>query len=74
MVVAVETKSTFVAGEARKLFDTSKYITAGGRPYDVAPDGKRFVMPTNAVPRGDVNRIAVVENWFEELKARVPVK
>jgi serine/threonine-protein kinase len=75
MAVAVETKSTFVFGEARKLFDTSKYITnAGGRPYDVAQDGKRFIMPITAVPRGDFNRIAVVENWFEELETRVPVK
>jgi len=75
MVVRVEAKGTFVPGEARKLFDTSKFVTnSGGRPYDVSRDGKRFIMPSNAVPRGDLNRIAVVENWFEELKARVPIK
>jgi Tol biopolymer transport system component len=75
MAVAVETKGAFVAGEARKLFDTSKYIiNVGGRPYDAAPDGKRFVLSTNAVPRGETNRIVVVENWFEELKTRVPTK
>jgi hypothetical protein len=72
MVVRVEAKGTFVPGETRKLFDTSKFVTnSGGRPYDVSGDGKRFIMPTNAVPRGDVNRIAIVENWFEELKAKV---
>jgi len=75
MAVVVETKRTFVAGEARKLFDTSKYvINVGGRAYDVTPDGKRFVLSTNAVPRGVINRIAVVANWFEELKAKVPNK
>jgi hypothetical protein len=75
MAVPVETTSTFVAREARKLFDTSKYISSvGGRPYDVSHDGKRFIMTSNAIPRGDVNRIAVVANWFEELNARAPIK
>jgi hypothetical protein len=41
-----------------------------GRTYDITPDGRRFVMvkEMNPPPR----RIAVVLNWFEELKRLVP--
>ncbi len=52
------------------------------RPYDIMPDGERFiaVFPSAAVA-GDQSgaaeppslRINVVLNWFEELKERVPV-
>jgi Tol biopolymer transport system component len=41
------------------------------RSYDVSRDGERFLMmrlPTNRPPR----RIAVVLNWFDELRAKVP--
>ena len=40
--------------------------------WDISPDGQQFLM----VKRGDETRtpgsIAIVLNWFEELKARVP--
>jgi serine/threonine-protein kinase len=48
-----------------------------GRTYDVSPDGKRFLMiknvskAENAAPR---DQISVVDNRFEELRRRVPVK
>jgi len=48
------------------------------RNIDAMPDGKRFVV---IVPAGTTDtagaaapQIQVVEHWFEELKARVPVK
>jgi hypothetical protein len=57
-------------------------VTAGGGPnlpraYDVAPDGQHLVILTppdtaNSVSVGP--QVQVVLNWFEELKARVPVK
>ncbi len=37
--------------------------------YDVAPDGQRFVMIRN--PRAEEGELIVVENFFEELKAKV---
>jgi hypothetical protein len=43
--------------------------------YDVAPDGKRFLM----IKQGDgalettQASLVIVQNWFEELKRRVPV-
>jgi hypothetical protein len=36
----------------------------------VAPDGQRFRVAENARPA----QVNVVTNWFEELKAKVPVK
>ena len=50
---------------------------AGGRNYDVTPDGQRFVMvfpagqAETAEPSGP--QINIVLNWFEELKERVPL-
>ena len=47
------------------------------RDYDITPDGERFVMvfPAGRIEGGESSRpqITVVLNWFEELKARVPV-
>ncbi len=50
--------------------------TGGGRAYDVAQDGQRFLMIT--VGRGVEDTSAppsliLVQNWHEELKRLVPV-
>jgi hypothetical protein len=79
MAVSVETEPTFSAGKPRELFRGT--FVAGYQaspPYDIHPDGKRFLMikpPPGAIstvatgPR----KITIVLNWFEELKERVPV-
>jgi hypothetical protein len=73
MVVEVETSDEFAAGTPRVLFDDSyfEYLDYG-RTYDITPDGQRFIMvkEVNPPPR----RIAVVLNWFEELKRLAPVR
>ena len=45
------------------------------RNYDVSPDGRRFLMiqETN-LPAVAQTQMVLVENWFGELKRRVPVK
>jgi hypothetical protein len=46
-------------------------------PWDIAPDGKRFLMmkePVIAFEPGAPQRINIVVNWLEELKQRVPLK
>jgi amidase len=49
-----------------------------GHPWDVSPDGKRFLMikePRSASSSdSSPSKINVVLNWLEELKQRVPVK
>jgi len=48
---------------------------AAGRAFDVAPDGRRFVMikPAGSTA-ADTPRIMIVQNWFEELNRLVPAK
>ena len=42
--------------------------------WDVAPDGKRFLVVKDPEPDTDPSTVQVVMNWFEELKRRVPAK
>jgi hypothetical protein len=50
-----------------------------GTPWDIHPDGKRFLMMKPVEPTGKSNatgeprKINIILNWFEELKERVPV-
>jgi hypothetical protein len=50
--------------------------TIGGTYYDVSPDGQRFVMVQGSQRAGMVrpSELRLVQNWFEELKARVPTE
>jgi hypothetical protein len=66
------------AGMPRILFAFEGQELAFGlspcRPYDVTPDGERFFvrrrLPLPLLPV--VTHINIVQNWFEELKAKVP--
>jgi eukaryotic-like serine/threonine-protein kinase len=75
MTVAVTATPTFVASPPRMLFEGRYGATAIVRPYDVSPDGQRFLM----VKQKDrvsisASQMILVQNWLEELKARVPTK
>jgi hypothetical protein len=52
--------------------------TTDRRASDMLPDGQHVigvVTPENPLTAGrQAPQIVVVENWFEELKARVPTK
>lgn len=75
------TTPKFLAGPtafATKLFETRYFSAINARSYDVSSDGQRFLMikdmtavdqTSTATPAS----IVVVLNWFEELKARLPV-
>ena len=43
-----------------------------GRMYDLAPDGKRFLMIQESEPPPPPTQYNIVLNWFEELKRLVP--
>jgi hypothetical protein len=77
-VAITETGETITAGQPEPLFDWTFFDHAGSlhSRYDILPDG-RFLL----VAREDQTAvedspfdIIVVQNWIEELKARVPVK
>ena len=66
--------STFSAGKPARVFNATYSTPLPPRPYDVSPDGKRFLMLKDSAP-GDPNAtpasMVLVEHWFEELKQRV---
>ena len=73
MVVEVEAGTAFTAGRPEVLFDGPYNVDPLGLGlpnYDAAPDG-RFLMVRGGT--GSAAQITVVLNWFEELKALVPV-
>ena len=76
LAVPVTIGQTFTAGVAEVLFEGPYLASIGGvRPWDLDGDGQRFVMAKlgTAGEDGMSPQIQVVLNWFEELKARVPV-
>jgi eukaryotic-like serine/threonine-protein kinase len=77
MVVDVTLGEVFSAGRPRVLWEAmrTRYPGGtGGRTYDVAPDGRRFLMiqQRDSVPQPPVTHVVLVQNWLEELKRLVP--
>jgi hypothetical protein len=62
------------AGRPQVLFEAAISIRGvGSRPYDVARDGRFFILrDTETAKSGTPSNVAVVLNWFEELKRLVP--
>jgi len=77
MAVEVETKPAFRVGKAKVLFEGRFEGSLAGRQpapgYDVGPDG-RFLMIRRSAGQDSTVQLQVVQDWFEELKRRVPVK
>jgi hypothetical protein len=78
MVTDVRPGLGLTSGKPRPLFGFSPPALSFGcvpnRCYAVAPDGERFYvrqMPPTPSP-APVTHIQLVQNWTEELKARVP--
>jgi hypothetical protein len=73
MAVAVAAAPTLVASPPRTLFEGRYGATSMVRPYDVSPDGQRFLMVTQK-DRAPISasQMILVQNWLEELKVRVP--
>jgi len=77
MVVSIDTEPTFGHGTPTALFDTSGYVGVSRdhtRPWDVHPDGNRFLMIKQTPPATGATTepdYIVVKNWFEELQRLV---
>ena len=71
MAVDVQTAPALRLGLPRELTKTRF-----GTTWDPAPDGKRFLVEQNAFLAADAigRRMIGVNEWFEELKGRVPVR
>jgi eukaryotic-like serine/threonine-protein kinase len=79
MAVDIPMTPAFRAGTPKLLFE-GHYFGGGvfdhlGASYDVAPDGKRFLMVKPATGQNaQASQLHVVVNWFEELRRRVPAE
>jgi hypothetical protein len=75
MAVELATQPTFSAGKPKVLFEGRYFAIQPpltGTAYDVSPDGQRFLMVKENEAATSRMQINVVQNWFEELKRRVP--
>ena len=73
MAVDIATQPSFTAGKPRMLFEGPYEPTWATNPnYDVSADGQRFLMVKASEQEQASTQINVVQNWFEELKRRVP--
>jgi eukaryotic-like serine/threonine-protein kinase len=75
MAVSITTTPSLMIGTPHMLFEGAFRMDGGFRGYDATPDGQRFLM-VRAVeqPPVRISQMVLVQNWFEELKTRVPVK
>jgi eukaryotic-like serine/threonine-protein kinase len=70
--VEVVPGATFAWGEPETLFSLAGYrLPTNGRSYDIAPGDQRFLL-LRLIENTTRNEVIVVENFFEELKRKVP--
>ena len=75
MAMSVSAADGLPIGTARRLF-SGRFLPAGQlQNYDVTANGQRFLMVQALDPTPEPQtELVLVQNWFEELKARVPTK
>ena len=67
VAVAIHTQPRFSLGRSAALFPAAGFTSHRfGPQYAVAPDDRRFLM----IRAGTPDQLIVVENWFEELRAK----
>jgi serine/threonine-protein kinase len=70
--VEVQTSPAFQAGQPQALFELHGDPALGPNLlWDVAPDGKRFLVSKPSETQAAGTKLQVVENWFEELHRRI---
>jgi len=78
MAVDIQSRPTFSAGKPHPLFHGTYASnvdagTAMSPDYSVGPDGRFLMLKAKEQKQTeDFAQINVVQNWFEELKRRVP--
>jgi hypothetical protein len=73
--VPISTTGTLTVGQPALLFEgdfDSGSLTPGIPSYDIAPDGRRFIMVTPTANAESPSRLDVVMNWAEDLRRRAP--
>ena len=72
-VVDVQPGDETTFGTPRELFKTTLRTVAPTSPYDVTPDGQRFVTIREAVEPGP-GQLNMVQGWFDDVKRRTSAK
>ena len=72
--VDLRQESTFAPGTPRMLFERQGYSSGAPiRGYDLAPDSQRFLMvKLDRRPSAPATEMTLVQNWLEDLNAKVP--
>ena len=75
MEVDITTQPAFLAGKPKMLFE-GPYVppSPNNSYYDVSANGQRFLMLKPTEQAQAATQIVVVQNWFEELKQKVPTE
>ena len=75
LAAVIESRPGFAVKERKALFRLGTDIALSNSYYttfDISPDGRRFLMMRNlATSQANQARMILVENWFEELGAKV---
>ncbi len=71
MAARIHTSPTFSVEKPQVMFE-GNYVNVMGIEYDVAPDGRHFVMIEANEPKSPPAELSAVLNWFAELKRLVP--
>ena len=73
--VDVATDPGLTVGRATELFRGDWSVTGPNRNYDVAADGRRFLMCRSLTESPEpVTDIHLTLNWFDELERLVPTE
>jgi serine/threonine protein kinase len=79
MAVPIETEPTFkIRGRPEELFRDKYFLNTFGYSWDISHDGNMFLMVQRLTIRSSESKseippkMAIVTNWFEELKQKVP--
>jgi serine/threonine-protein kinase len=70
--VDISTASGLRATGSRRVFG-GPYAAPEGWSYDVARDGKKFLLMLGP-PKGTMNQLVVVTNWFAEVRKLAPAR
>lgn len=71
-MMVVEIASNGDLGASNVLFEKPFAYSTSGLNYDVAPDGRRFVMIDESEAEPAPTQLVLVQNWAAELERLVP--
>ena len=73
-VAAIEPTAVFRAGIPKRLLSLEAFAPLPPNPFEISPDGRRFLVtrPAGGVGDRETDELVVVQNFFEELRAKLP--